>query len=53
MRWQNLLIALYILELLPDVVVSAQFGGLRLVLANILYILQILSLVFSLSEFLV
>lgn len=24
MRWQNLLIALYILELLPDVVVSAQ-----------------------------
>jgi hypothetical protein len=29
MRWQNLLIALYILELLPDVVVSAQYGGLR------------------------
>jgi hypothetical protein len=30
MRYQNLLIALYILELLLDAVVSAQFGGLRL-----------------------
>ena len=30
MRWQNLLIAFYILELLPDVVVSAPIGGLRL-----------------------